>query len=113
MISENHVFSYLLGNLGHIVTNRHVVLDAERVVVQFHDGILAPAEVVGVDRDTDLAVIKVDPEGLNLTPVTFGNLDNLRVGDRIIVIGNPFGNTNTLIFKNNSYILAFFQSHTI
>jgi S1-C subfamily serine protease len=49
-----------------------------------------------MDRDTDLAVIKVDPAGLNLRPVTFGNIDDLHVGDRIIVIGNPYGNTNTL-----------------
>jgi 2-alkenal reductase len=57
---------------------------------------LAPAEVVGVDRDTDLAVLKVDPQGLNLRPVTFGDIDELRVGERVIVIGNPFGNTNTM-----------------
>lgn len=87
---------FVIDEQGHIVTNRHVVSDASSVVVQFYDGLLAPAEIVGMDRDTDLAVIQVDPTGLNLRPVTFGNIDDLHVGDRIIVIGNPYGNTNTL-----------------
>ena len=81
---------------GYIVTNNHVVEDAESVVVQFYDGLLAPAEVVGTDRDTDLAVLKVDPRGLDLRPVSFGAIDDLRVGQRVLVIGNPFGNANTL-----------------
>ncbi|RME83913.1 MAG: hypothetical protein D6775_06915, partial [Caldilineae bacterium] len=87
---------FVLDTEGHIATNRHVILDASSIVVRFYDGILAPAEVVGEDRDTDLAVIKVDPTGLDLRPVTFGNIDELHVGDRILVIGNPFGNTNSL-----------------
>ncbi|NOZ48429.1 MAG: PDZ domain-containing protein [Chloroflexi bacterium] len=87
---------FVIDTEGHIVTNRHVVSDASSVVVQFYDGILAPAEIVGMDRDTDLAVIKVDPQGLDLRPVVFGDIDTLHVGDRIIAIGNPFGNTNTL-----------------
>lgn len=87
---------FVIDEQGYIVTNRHVVSDASSVVVQFNDGLLAPAEIVGMDRDTDLAVLKVDPNGLNLQPVTFGSIDELHVGDRIIVIGNPYGNTNTL-----------------
>ncbi len=87
---------FVVDDAGHIVTNRHVVLETDNIVVQFYDGVLAPAEVVGVDRDTDLAVIKVDPQGLDLRPVVFGNIDKLRVGERVIVIGNPYGNTNTM-----------------
>ena len=87
---------FVIDEQGHIITNRHVVLGTNSIVVQFHDGILAPAEVVGADRDTDLAVLKVNPEGLDLHPVAFGDIDELRVGDRVIVIGNPFGNANTL-----------------
>lgn len=87
---------FVIDDQGHIVTNRHVVNSAQSIVVQFFDGILAPAKVVGVDRDTDLAVIKVDPEGLDLHPLPLGAIDDLKVGSRIIVIGNPFGNTNTL-----------------
>ncbi|HEY52301.1 MAG TPA: PDZ domain-containing protein [Caldilineae bacterium] len=87
---------FVVDERGYIVTNRHVVMDADDVVVRFYDGLLAPAEIVGEDRDTDLAVLKVDPQGLDLRPVAFGDIDELRVGERVIVIGNPFGNTNTM-----------------
>jgi 2-alkenal reductase len=87
---------FVIDDQGHILTNRHVVNGASSIVVQFPDGILAPAEIIGADRDTDLAVIKVDPEGLDLHPVQFGDIDELRVGERVIVIGNPFGNSNTM-----------------
>ncbi len=81
---------------GHIITNRHVVDNAKSVVVQFYDGIRAPAEVVGVDSDTDLAVLKVDPQGLVLRPLPLGDISDLKVGSRLLVIGNPYGNANTL-----------------
>ncbi len=87
---------FVLDADGHIVTNRHVVDDAKSVVVQFYDGIRAPAEVIGVDADSDLAVLKVDPEGLDLRPLPLGDISDLKVGSRILVIGNPFGNANTL-----------------
>ncbi|NOX63729.1 MAG: PDZ domain-containing protein [Chloroflexi bacterium] len=87
---------FVIGAEGYIVTNNHVVEDAESIVVQFYDGLLAPAELMGADPDTDLAVLKVDPRGLDLQPVSFGNIDDLRVGQRVLVIGNPFGNANTL-----------------
>ncbi|MCS7039432.1 MAG: trypsin-like peptidase domain-containing protein, partial [Caldilineales bacterium] len=87
---------FVLDEEGHIVTNRHVVLDARNVVVQFYDGIQAPATIVGTDRDSDLAVLKVDPEGLDLRPLPLGSMDDLKVGMRVLVIGNPFGNANTL-----------------
>ncbi len=87
---------FVIDEEGYIVTNDHVIEGAESLVVEFHDGLQAPAKVVGADPDTDLAVLKVDPEGLDLRPVTFGDIDELRVGDRLLVIGNPFGNVNTL-----------------
>lgn len=87
---------FVLDADGHIVTNRHVVDGAKSVVVQFYDGIRAPAELVGVDADSDLAVLKVDPAGLNLRPLPLGDIADLKVGSRILVIGNPFGNANTL-----------------
>ncbi len=87
---------FVIDKEGHILTNNHVIEDAESVVVTFYDGLQAPAEIIGSDQNTDLAVIKVDPQGLNLRPVTFGDIDNLQVGDRLLVIGNPFGNANTL-----------------
>ena len=87
---------FVISEEGYIITNDHVIEGAEAIVVEFHDGIQAPAQVVGADPDTDLAVLKVDPEGLDLRPVAFGDIDELRVGDRLLVIGNPFGNVNTL-----------------
>ena len=87
---------FVIDEEGHIITNNHVVEGAESVVVTFHDGVQAPAEIIGSDQNTDLAVLKVDPRGLALRPLTFGDIDDLEVGDRLLVIGNPFGNANTL-----------------
>ncbi len=87
---------FVIDDAGHIVTNYHVIDGAESVVVTFYNGVQAPAEIVGGERDVDIAVLKVDPEGLDLRPVAFGDIDELRVGDRLLIIGNPFGNANTL-----------------
>lgn len=76
---------------GHIVTNRHVVIDAERIRVVFSDGSNANAEVVGLDEDSDLAVIKIDRDAELLTPVTLGDSNEVRVGQLAITIGNPLG----------------------
>lgn len=76
---------------GYIVTNRHVVEGAEVIDVTFYDGVTVPAELVGTDVDSDLAVIKVNPLGLQLTPVELGNVEDLAVGQRAVAIGNPFG----------------------
>lgn len=81
---------------GHIVTNFHVVEDGERFQVTFYDGATALAEVVGGDEDSDLAVLKIDPEGYDLTPVQPGNMDEVYVGMRVAAIGNPFGLQGTL-----------------
>lgn len=81
---------------GHIVTNNHVVATADRVVVTFYDDTAAEAEVVGTDRDSDLAVIKVDMDPSHLQPVVLGDSDALRVGQRAIAIGNPFGQAGTM-----------------
>ena len=81
---------------GHIVTNNHVVEGAERIEVTFSDDTTLPATVVGRDPDSDLAVIKVDPEGLDLVAVELGDSDALRVGQKVLAIGNPFGYQGTL-----------------
>jgi 2-alkenal reductase len=81
---------------GHIVTNYHVVEEAEEVHVKFSDGTMSLAEVVGKDADSDLAVIKIDPSGYDLHPVQRGNIDDVRVGMRVAAIGNPFGFEGTL-----------------
>ena len=76
---------------GHIITNNHVVEGADALQVTFADGIVLPAEIIGRDPDSDLAVIKVDPTLVNLTPVEQGDIDEVQVGQRAIAIGNPFG----------------------
>ena len=81
---------------GHIVTNYHVVEDGQRFQVTFVDGATALAEVVGRDEDSDLAVLKIDPEGYDLAPVLPGKMDEVYVGMRVAAIGNPFGLQGTL-----------------
>jgi S1-C subfamily serine protease len=81
---------------GHVVTNYHVVEDAEEVEVTFLDGVTLPAEVMGTDPDSDLAVLKVERPGDQLNPVALGHSDRVFVGQRAIVIGNPFGQEWTL-----------------
>lgn len=76
---------------GHIITNAHVANDTIAVSVTFNDGYVADATVVGVDLFSDLAVLKVDTDASRLHPVTFANSDTIRVGERAIAIGNPFG----------------------
>ena len=82
---------FVLDRSGHILTNYHVVEGAQRVEVGFSDDTILQAEVIGLDARTDLALLKVDaPEGL-LSPVELGTSANLRVGQRAVAIGNPFG----------------------
>ncbi len=74
---------------GYILTNNHVIRNAERVVVRTSTGYVYDAKVVGADPQTDLAVLKVDPKE-KITFIPFGNSDNIMVGDWSIAIGNPF-----------------------
>ena len=81
---------------GHIVTNYHVVENADKISVQFSDGSIASAEVVGTDADSDLAVIKVDVPADRLYPVTVADSTQVHVGQLSVAIGNPFGLENTM-----------------
>ena len=76
---------------GHIVTNQHVVADADRVTVIFPDGLELIAEVLGTDPDSDLAVLKIDVPAGGLVPVEIGDSSSVKVGQLAIAIGNPFG----------------------
>lgn len=76
---------------GIIVTNNHVIADADAIEVNFTDGTKLKAELVGTDTKTDIAVLKVDPKGKKLTAVKFGNSENIRIGDWVMAIGNPYG----------------------
>jgi len=79
---------------GHIVTNQHVIANADSIRVALEDGRLADAHIVGRDPDTDLAVLKID---LSPLPVaTFGRSDQLKVGDVVLAIGNPIGLSQTV-----------------
>ena len=73
---------------GYILTNNHVIAQAEHIVVALHDGRRAEAKVIGTDPDTDLAVIKIE---LNKLPVLPFKLSGNEVGDVVLAIGNPFG----------------------
>jgi S1-C subfamily serine protease len=76
---------------GHIVTNYHVVEEAESIEVDFANGYRAEGEVIGTDLDSDIAVIKVDAPASELFPLPLGNSSQLQVGQTLIAIGNPFG----------------------
>jgi putative serine protease PepD len=91
----------VLDDQGHILTNTHVVtLDGSTsspsIEVQLSDGTARTAQVVGTDPTSDLAVIKVDPSGLNLTPATMGDSSALNVGDIAVAIGAPLGLSGTV-----------------
>jgi len=79
---------------GHLVTNDHVIANADSIRVQLEDGRIAEAHIVGRDPDTDLAVLKIDLK--NLPVATFGRSDQLKVGDVVLAIGNPIGLTHTV-----------------
>ena len=81
---------------GHIVTNDHVVRGADKLQVTFADGMILDAELVGTDPNGDIAVLKVDPKLANLVPVEQGDMDAVKVGQRAIAIGNPFGFDGTM-----------------
>jgi len=83
---------------GHIVTNYHVVQDVTDIQVIFSDGNMLPATVVGSDPANDLAVLKVDPTAHSVKPMVLGRSDDLRVGQFVVAIGNPFGLEQTLTF---------------
>ena len=76
---------------GHIVTNHHVIEGADKVMVVFADSFELPAEVLGSDPDSDLAVLKVEPPDGGLQPVQQGDSDQLRVGQLAFAVGSPFG----------------------
>ncbi len=81
---------------GYIVTNNHVVDGATKIVVTFYDGSEAAARLIGVDPSSDLAVIKVDVDPSMIVPVPLGSSDQVKVGQMVIAIGNPFGNNNSM-----------------
>jgi putative serine protease PepD len=82
---------FVLDGDGRVLTNAHVVNGVTSVQVTFADGRTVPAHVVGKDQETDLAVLVVDPEGLDLRPLELGESSGARPGDQVVAIGNPSG----------------------
>lgn len=87
---------FVIDKEGYIVTNYHVVDQADEVEVHFPNGLKVFGEVMGVDLDSDLAVIKVDVDPNQLFPLTIGDSDQVRVGQTVVAIGNPYGLAGTM-----------------
>lgn len=87
---------FLWDNKGHIVTNFHVIYEADEIEVRLRNGKSYDAEVVGADPDHDLAVLQIDATNLNIAPLMLGSSNDLRVGQKVLAIGNPFGLDSTL-----------------
>ncbi|MCK4908156.1 MAG: trypsin-like peptidase domain-containing protein, partial [Spirochaetes bacterium] len=83
---------FIIDREGHILTNNHVVHNVSSVKVTLHDGTSLDAQVVGTDRENDLALLKIDPDTPdNITPLPLGDSDNTKPGQMAIALGTPFG----------------------
>jgi S1-C subfamily serine protease len=93
---------FVIDGDGYIATNAHVVTSgdsaarADEVFVEFSDGNRVPARIVGVDPNADVALLKVDPQNLSLTPLRLGESSSIAVGDPVAAIGSPFGEEQSL-----------------
>lgn len=79
---------------GYIVTNNHVVGDADEILVKLNDNREFKGRIIGTDKDTDLALIKIEAQGL--TPIKVASSDDLKIGEWVLAIGNPYGLTSTV-----------------
>lgn len=79
---------------GYIVTNNHVIADADKLEVLMNDNSTYDAKIIGTDEASDLALIKIDAKGLS--PVTFGDSETVKVGEWVLAVGNPFGFNSTV-----------------
>ncbi len=84
----------IISSDGHIVTNNHVIDGADKITITFNDERETDAEIIGVDPSTDLALIKVEEKDLPF--ITFGNSDNVKVGEWVLAVGNPFDLNSTV-----------------
>lgn len=91
LIGAGQGSGFIISEDGYIVTNHHVVANADIVTVIAHDGTQMRAEVVGMDPDSDLAVVKVEELPENTHPIPLGDSDAVRPGQWVVAIGNPFG----------------------
>ncbi len=91
VIDVNTGSGFIYDTEGHIITNAHVIKDSDEVRVTFHDGVLEVAEITGTDSYSDIAVLRVETDAARLIPLPLGDSGAVRVGQRAIAIGNPFG----------------------
>ena len=96
MLGEGLGSGFVYDKEGYIVTNYHVVEGADDLEVDFVSGHKVRATLVAVDLDSDLAVIKVDVPADQLTPIPLGDSDQVKVGQTVVAIGNPFGLSSTM-----------------
>ena len=87
---------FVYDNSGNIITNDHVIYDAKKITVTFVDGEAFLAEIIGSDPYTDIAVMKVNSTKAILNPLQIGDSNNLKVGEQVATIGNPFGLSGTM-----------------
>ena len=87
---------FVIDKSGNILTNAHVVDGAVKVTVQFSDDKTVDARIIGRDTSTDLALLRVEPDGVDLHPLVLGSAKDVQAGDPAIAIGNPFGLSRTL-----------------
>lgn len=98
---------FLVSDDGYILTNDHVVADADQITVWLNDGRYFPAELVGTDQFTDVAVIRVDADGESMPYLSFGSSDDVRVGEWILAVGNPgFGGGSQLDYTVTAGIVS-------
>ncbi len=93
-IRKSQGSGFLLSADGYVLTNNHVIADADKIVVELVDGRTMDAQVVGTDPESDVAVIRIPADGL--TPVALGNSDALEVGEWVLAVGNPLGLSHTV-----------------
>ena len=79
----------IMHEYGYIVTNLHVIKDAKQIIVSLYDGRQSSASIIGADKATDIAILKI--QQTNLSAIAIGNSENMRVGDPVLAIGNPYG----------------------
>ena len=87
---------FVIDREGHIVTNAHVIDGADEVIARFQDGTIVRGQEIGLDLASDIAVVKVNLPADQLTPIPFGDSDNLVIGQTVLAIGSPFGQHWTL-----------------
>ncbi len=82
---------FVIDKSGYIVTNNHVIDGADEIIIKFKNDKEFKAEIVGADPLTDLALLKIDPKGADITPIALGDINKSEIGDWVVAIGNPLG----------------------